>query len=318
MHWKESIELAHRRIAAHIRTTDVERSPWLEAEHAEVHLKLENFQVTGSFKARGALNKLLLLSPDERTRGVVAASSGNHGAAVAWAAGTLGAPARVFVPTYADPGKVAAIEARGAQVHVHGEDCVDTEIHARSVAEADALAYVSPYNDPDVVAGQGTLAIEMHAQCGPLDALFVAVGGGGMIGGIGAWMKAVHPTTEIIACSPAHSPAMHASMEAGMLVTPPCLETLSDATAGGIEEDALTLELCRRVVDRSLLVDESAIARAMTGILEHHHMLIEGAAAVAVAGFQQVAAEYKGRRVAIVLCGANVGIDKLQTVLHAR
>jgi threonine dehydratase len=315
MNWKDAIETARSRIAGSVRRTDVERSPWLEEGNGEVLLKLENFQVTGSFKARGALNKLLALPATERTRGVVAASSGNHGAAVAWAAGSLEIPARVFVPTYADPGKIAAIEERGATVEMHGDDCVDTEIHARALARSESLTYISPYNDPDVVAGQGTIAVELHEQCGPLDAVFVAVGGGGMIGGIGAWMKAVHPATEIIACSPAHSPAMHAAMAAGELVEAPCLETLSDATAGGIEEGALTLALCQAVVDRSVLVNEAAIAAAMKGVLAHHHMLIEGAAGVAVAGYLQIADAYRNKRVAIILCGANIGLEKLQTTL---
>ena len=237
-------------------------------------------------------------------------------AAVAWAAGRLAISARIFVPTYADPGKVAAIQSRGALVEAHGADCVATEIHARAIAETARAPYVSPYNDADVVAGQGTIAPELHAQCGPLDAVFVAVGGGGMIGGIGAWMKAVPPATEIIACSPANSPAMHRAMEAGAIVEAPCLETLSDATAGGIEEGALTGELCRAHVDRSLLVDEASIAAAIQGVLAHHHMLIEGAAGVAVAGYLQVAESYQGKRVAIVLCGANIGLEKLKGVLR--
>ena len=219
------------------------------------------------------------------------------------------------MPNYAADHKVAAIEAHGAEVRRLGDDCVITEQHARAWATEHGQTYLSPYNDARVIAGQGTIAVEMVDQIDRCDAVFVAVGGGGLISGIGAYLEARWPDAEIVACSPSESPAMHAALEAKRIVDVECHETLSDATAGGMEADAITFETCQRVVDRSILVDEAEIASALRETVAHHHMLIEGAAAVAVAGYRQCAADYAGRSVAIVLCGANIGIETLRGVL---
>ena len=176
--------------------------------------------------------------------------------------------------------------------------------------------YISPYNDPHIIAGQGTIAYELAHQIDSLDAVFVAIGGGGLISGIGAYFKAVNPNVEIIGCSPAASPAMHACLKAGRIIDVPCRDTLSDATAGGVEKDAITFELCQSVIDKSLLVGEADIAAALRWTIEHHHMLVEGAAGVALAGFNQVASQYAQKNVAIILCGANIGIDSLRKVLQ--
>jgi threonine dehydratase len=310
--WKREIEAAERRIRAFVRETPLEPIPSLGAT---VYAKLENMQVTGSFKARGGVNKLLTLTSDERARGVVAASSGNHGAAVAFGAESLNCSALVCVPTYADPAKIETIKRYGAEVQIHGNDCVETEGHARGLAQVMQQVYISPYNDPDIVCGQGTIGVELLRQLPQLDAVFVAVGGGGMISGIGAYLKACRPEIEIIACSPEQSPAMHVCLQEGLIVDVPCHDTLSDATAGGVEEGAITFELCREVIDRSLLVGEDEIRSAMVDYMRDHHMWIEGAAGVALAGFRQCAAEYSGKNVAIIICGANIGMERMKSVL---
>jgi threonine dehydratase len=281
-----------------------------------VWLKLENHQVTGSFKARGAVSKLLSLGREERSRGIVSASTGNHGAAVAYAGSRLGVETRVYVPEHADPGKVSVIRNYGAEVSHHGNDCVESEVFARGVAESSGKAYVSPYNDIDIVIGQGTIAVELLEQLPELDAVFVALGGGGMISGIGSYLKTVNPKIEVIACSPRQSPAMHECMVAGKCLDVPCHDTLSDATAGGVEDGSITVELCCKVVDRSILVEEEEIHQAMIEIISGHRMLIEGAAGTAVAGFRKVQREYADRNVAIVVCGANIGLEKLRKVLR--
>ncbi|MDP6942892.1 MAG: threonine/serine dehydratase [Myxococcota bacterium] len=309
------IERARSRIGPHVRHTPVERAPGLEAGGAEVYLKLDNLQVTGSFKARGAVNKLLSLTEAARDRGVLAASSGNHGAAVAYAAQALGCRASVCVPTYASETKIAAIRSYGATVTVVGDDCVETEIHARGLAADRGQTYISPYNDREVVCGQGTLGAELAEQVPDLDAVFVAVGGGGLIGGVGAYLKALSPRVEIVACSPARSPALHACLEAGERVDVTCDATLSDATAGGVEEGAITVPLCLEVVDTSLLVAEGAIREGMRYLLETHHTMVEGAAGVVVAAWRQVAPAYANKRVALVICGANVSAEVLRSVL---
>ncbi len=310
------IEQAAARIAPHVRRTPVERSALLSrVSGGEVYLKLENQQVTGSFKARGALNKLSSLPPAARKAGVVTASSGNHGAAVAYGSSRLDLDTQVFVPAVASRTKIELIASYGARVEVAGDDCVQTEAHARRHAERTGSAYIPPYNDREVMAGQGTVGLEIAAQLGGVDAVFTSLGGGGLIGGIGTYLKSALGRVELVAASPERSPAMHACLEAGEILDVPCFDTLSDGTAGGVEAGSITFDVCQRVIDRSVLVDEAAIAAAMKAVIEHHRMLIEGAAGVAVAGFLQSAAAYAGKRVVIVLCGANIGVDRLRQVL---
>jgi len=307
---------AENRVRDHVRVTSVELSASLSAASgAQVFLKLENYQVTGSFKVRGALNKLASLSPAVRARGVVAASAGNHGAAVAWAAGLLGSSAVVYMARSADAFRRGQVESLGAEVRVHGDDCVEAEREARSFAEAHGMTYVSPYNDPEVIAGQGTLGLELHRQVGALDAVFVALGGGGLMAGVAGALRAVGRTSRMVACSPANSPVLHASLQAGRIVDLPALPTLSDATAGGIEEGAITLARCRELVDESLLVTEEEIVASLRWMLQHQRLLLEGAAALPVAGFQQTRERWRGRSVALILCGANLNPQKLKALL---
>jgi len=307
---------AEQRIRSFVRVTPVEHSLPLSAETGcEVLLKLENFQVTGSFKARGAFNKLLVLGPAQRRGGVVAASSGNHGAGVAYGLRTLEIPGVIYVPHGASEAKVRAIASYGAEVRFAGDDCVLAEAAARAYARESGAAYISPYNDLQIVAGQGTTAVELLRQVPDLDAVFVALGGGGLIGGIAAYLKRVAPKVRIVACSPANSCVMHESVKVGRILDLPSLPTLSDGTAGGLEEDTITLPLVSELVDDFVLVDEDAIGDAMRLCIGQHHMLVEGAAGVAVGGFRARAAEYAGKKVAVVLCGGNISLDTLASVL---
>jgi threonine dehydratase len=311
-----AVAAAGRRIRAHARETPIEPSPALAAgSGASVFLKCENLQHTGSFKARGALNKVLSLAPAELARGVVTASTGNHGAAVGFALRSVGARATVFVPERASPTKLAAIARQGGEIRRHGVDSGETEIFARAHAEATGAVWISPYNDPLVIGGQGTAGVELLRQVPDLDAVFVSLGGGGLIGGIGAWLKAHAPATRVIACSPVNSAVMMRSVEAGRILTLDSLPTLSDGTAGGVEPGSITFDLVRAVVDEHVAVDEDEIAAAMRDTMEAHHMMVEGAAGVAVAGFRRQAARWSGARVAIVLCGANVSLSTLKSIL---
>jgi threonine dehydratase len=317
-----SLAPAVRRAAERLRGEVVETptvpSPWLAAAAGrEVRLKLENVQATGSFKLRGATNALQALAPAVRALGVVAASSGNHGLGVAAAGARLGAPVTVFVPATTPASKRAAIEALGAEVCVHGDDCVVTEQHARAVAAASGRAYVSPYNDLDVIAGQGTVAVELLAQWPEVQTVYVALGGGGLIGGMASFAKSVRPDVEFVACSPAASPAMAECVRAGRIVDVLCGPTLSDSTAGGVEPGAVTFEICRDLVDRYVELDEPAIADAVLGMLEHQHMLVEGAAGVAIAGClaDSVRRTRRPSRAAIVVCGANLPTATLRSLL---
>jgi threonine dehydratase len=318
MDYQREVEVAAERIAGRVRSTPVERSPILAgAGTGNVWLKLENLQLTGSFKLRGATNKILSLSEEARRRGVVAASSGNHGAAVACAAAATGCRSLVFVPETAARSKLAAIRAWGAEVRTHGDDCVLAELEARRYATAERMTYVSPYNDPRVIAGQGTLGAELADQLSGLDAIFIALGGGGLIAGVGGYLKTVWPEIRVIACSPARSAVMHASLEAGRIVEMESSPTLSDGTAGGVEPGAITFELCREIVDESVLVDEEEIRTAVRLIVGHHHTLVEGAAGVAVAGYLANRDRFAEMDVAIVLCGANIDARVLGEILGA-
>lgn len=306
---------AAARLRGHVVATPCVPAPWLAGSTgADVRLKLENVQETGSFKLRGATNALLRLPPERRAAGVVAASSGNHGLGLALAGRRLGVPVLVFVPTATPAAKVAAVRAEGAEVVAFGDDCVVTEAHARAVAERSGRTYVSPYNDPAVVAGQGTVAVELAAQWPDPEVVYVAVGGGGLVGGMAAWWKARRPDVEFVGCSPAASPAMAECVRAGRIVDVECADTLSDSTAGGVEPGAITFGLCQRLVDRWLEVDEAAIAAAIVGMLEHQHLVIEGAAAVAVAACLADRGR-RGRRAAIVVCGGNLPAARLRTLL---
>lgn len=309
------IVAAEARIRPHVRETPVVHSPALsDATGADVWLKCENLQVTGSFKIRGATNCLLALPDDQRRHGVVAASSGNHGVAVAHAGSALGIPVTVYVPEFASPAKIGAMKRLGATVVTFGTDGLDTEVEARRVAKAEWRTYISPYNDLTVVAGQGTVAVELRRQLDDISAVVVAVGGGGLIGGIAAYLKHHDRNVRIVGAQPAHSRVMIESVRAGQVVDIPSLATLSDGTAGGIEANTITFPLNRDLVNEWIEVPEDDIARAMRHAIEVEHMLIEGSAAVAVAALGRSRALLRGR-VVVVLCGANVSAARLREVL---
>ena len=310
------VEGASARLRPYVRRTPLERSARLSRElDCEVLLKLECQQLTGSFKLRGAYNKLLQLGSEECARGVLAASTGNHGLAVAHAAARLGIEALVYVPRTADPAKLEGIASAGAELRFAGEECAQAELAAREHAARDSKAYISPYNDADVIAGQGSIAIELLEQEPELAAIVVAVGGGGLAAGIGTFLQGQRPEIDLIGVSPHASAAMHAALKAGRIVEIPHAPTLSDATAGGLEPQALTFPACKRVLRELLLVEEEAILDEMRELILDHHLLVEGAAACALAGLRQVAQRYRGRSVAVVLCGANVSRQALRRVL---
>jgi threonine dehydratase len=310
------IAAAADRITPWIRRTPLDPSPcFSELTGADVHLKLENLQHTGSFKLRGAFNRLLTLTPAERRAGVVAASSGNHGAALAFAMQRLGMRGVVFVPEGTAAPKVDAIRRAGADLRFFGRDAVESENHARAFAREHGRVYVSPYNDPEVIAGQGTCGVEIGDDLPDVDAVFVAVGGGGLISGIAAWLKSRNPGVRIVSCQPKASPVMTRSIEAGQLLDLPSEPTLSDGTAGGIEHGAITFELVRELVDEYLTVSEGEIVQAMRAFIDGHHMLLEGGAGVALAGLCAAGDRWAGRRVAVVICGGNIGRDTLRRVI---
>jgi threonine dehydratase len=297
---------AELRIRPYVQDTPLVESKWLQRSGAgRVFLKLENLQTTGSFKLRGAANKLLSLTSDQARRGVVTASNGNHAMAVATMGQKLGIATEVFVSASISDLRRERIQALGATVQkVHG-DYLLAEQSARQEAEHSGRVYVSPYNDLAVIAGQGTIAVELVRQLPRLDAVFIAVGGGGLIGGIGAHLKNAAPAAEVVGCWPINSPVLYQCLQAERIVTVSEKPTLSTSTAGNLEPDTVTLPLCRDVISRRVLVSEAEILGALRQVYAQDAQLVEGAAGVALAGFRQVAAEYVGKTVVIVLCGGN-------------
>jgi threonine dehydratase len=309
---RDKINQANTKIAPHIRRTVLARSPFYSsATGAEVFFKCENLQHTGSFKVRGALNKVLSLTDEEIARGVLTASTGNHGAAVAYALGIRGALGTVYVPNGASESKLANMKRLGAEIEFFGEDSNESEMKAREVAEETGAVYVSPYNDPLVVAGQGTVGKEIFEQEPEIDAVFVSVGGGGLVSGIGGYLNAMKPGITVIGCSPVNSKVMEESVHAGRVLDLPSLPTLSDGTAGGVDRDSITFEMCREYVDEWVSVSEDEIRECLLEFIDAEHMLIEGSAAVAIASLVKSRKSFEGKKVVVVLCGANIGASKL-------
>ncbi len=313
----DAAQRASATVADIVRETPLRRSAaFSDVVGAEVYLKLENQQHTGSFKLRGATNCLLSLSPEQRDKGCVVASSGNHGAAVAYAMRELDTSGVIFVPEQTSTAKVDAIRSFGGDVRFFGTDGLDTEQHAREYAQANGMYYISPYNDAAVIAGQGTCGVEIIREQADIDAVFIAVGGGGLISGVGSVLKSHNTGIRIYACQPEASAVMTKSIAAGHILDMPSEATLSDGTAGGIESDAITFDLCREVVDEFFLVDEQQIAAAMKQYFESEGQEIEGAAGVAIAAMLEQHETVLGQKVVVVVCGGNVTKATFQSVLQ--
>ncbi|CAI1112650.1 L-threonine dehydratase catabolic TdcB [Serratia liquefaciens] len=310
-HLFDAIVSAHQQLRPQVRVTPLERSVLLSQRlGCELFLKCDHLQPTGSFKFRGASNKLRLLSEEQRQRGVIAASSGNHGQAMALAGKLMGVEVKVYAPETAAAIKLDTIRALGAQVELVAGDALNAEQAGEKAAQEQGKVYVSPYNDEQVIAGQGTCGMELVEQQPDLDAVFVAVGGGGYISGIGSVLQQLSPKTQLIACWPENATSMYSALEAGHIFPVEEQDTLSDCTAGGVEPDAITFPLCQQLIDRKVLVSETEIKQAMRQIAVSDRWIIEGAAGVALAAAIKLAPEFQGKKVAVVLCGKNIVLEK--------
>ena len=281
-----------------------------------VLLKREDQQPVFSFKLRGAYNKMANLPAAERARGVIAASAGNHAQGVALAAQRLACEATIVMPVTTPHIKIAAVEARGAKVVLHGDSYSDAYEHAIELQKRSGATFVHPYDDPDVIAGQGTIGMEILRQCqGPLDAIFVAIGGGGLIAGVGAYVKRVRPDVRIVGVQPEDSDAMARSLEAGRRVTLPHVGLFADGVAVkrvGRE----TFRLAREVVDEVVRVDTDATCAALKDVFEDTRSILEPAGALAVAGVKSWVGRHrtKDRTYVAIACGANMNFDRLRFV----
>lgn len=285
---------------------------------AEVRLKREEVQPTGAFKTRGAHNKVGLVSEARPEAALVTASSGNHGIAVATAATRHGMRLTVLVGRSISPAKLErlrALETSRITVELTGNDTDDAEAEARRRDDAGHAIYIPPYNDPDVIAGQATVGVEILERWPDVDTIVVPIGGGGLIAGIGLWVKAVKPGVRLIGVQPAASPPMYAHFETGAVDAMPIAPTLADGVAGNIERDSITWKLCRQLVDDVVVVEEDAIADAMRWALDVPHVLLEGSAVLGIAVLRGGQIDVADRRVAVVTTGRNVSAETLRSVL---
>lgn len=312
--YDEALE-AEQRIRPYIRETPLEYSPHLsQIGEGHVHLKLENYQKTGSFKLRGALNKLLSLTSEQKKKGIITASSGNHGIATAYGLKRFNIAGKIYLPKTASLAKVNALRATGAQIEFFGAECVLAEIQARKTAEKEGKEYVSAYNDVKIIGGQATVGIEILNQIKDLDSVLVPVGGGGLIAGVAGYLKSINPSIEIIGCQPLNSPVMYESVKAGHIIDMVSLPTLSEGSAGGIEGGSLTFPLCQKYVDDYILVTEDEIKEAIRTVFLKQYMIIEGAAALSVASYLKEKKRFYGKKAVLILSGSKLSQEALRTI----
>jgi threonine dehydratase len=309
------IREAYERIRGDIERTPLEYSEPLSRETgAKVFIKWECEQTTGSFKLRGALNKLRSLAPEDRAKGVVSASTGNHGLAISHASRLEGVALKLFLPETVAEIKKKRIEAMGIDVEVRGASCDRAEAIARDFAAKNGRVFVSPYNDWDIVFGAGTVGLEIAADAPAFDEVLVPVGGGGLIAGIAAFLRSARPGARIVGVEPETSAFMAASLAAGRLVEIDERPSIADAVAGGIEPGAITFPLCRDLVDAIETVPEPLIARAMALVYKRHGKIIEGAGALPFAALLHRAEAHRGRAVVAVVSGQNIARERFREV----
>jgi threonine dehydratase len=310
------VEAARARLRGAVTETPCAYSRTLsDLTGTQCWVKLENLHMTGSFKERGAANFLLQLEGDSRARGVVAASAGNHGLAVAFHAARLGIPASIVMPEWAPLIKVTSARRHGAEVILAGADFEEAYAHAQALAADRGLAFVHPFDDEQIVAGQGTLGLELLAQQPDLDAVLVAVGGGGLVAGVAVAIKARRPEVRVIGVQAAALPAMRAALDKGRRVTLPPAATLADGIAVR-QVGSLTFELARKLVDDVVTVEEEELANAALLLLEIEKTVAEGAGAAPLAALVNRPLGLGGARVALVLSGGNIDVTMLARIIE--
>jgi threonine dehydratase len=304
------IALARYRLAPYLQPTPIEAAPDLGDN---IWLKLENTNKTHSFKIRGALNAMLNLSEDARKRGILAASSGNHAQGIACAAWLLGARARILMPTHTPKRKVNGVRRWGAEAVLFGATYDDAEAEARRLERDEGNPFVSPYNDPFVVAGAGTTGMEIVEALPTVERVLVPASGGGLISGVAVALKSLRPAAEVIAVCAESAPAPYNWLHNTQL--PQVWDTLAEALSGEIERGSITFDLMKRYVDRAVLVSEQAIAKSMRWMADIQGWMIEGGGAVGIAALQTEAVPIDGKHTVIIVSGGNVDGETLRKVL---
>ena len=294
----------------------VESIPLSQLTGAHIYCKLDYLQRTGSFKERGARNALLQLTAAERARGVIAASAGNHALGVAYHSALLGIPVTVVMPKFAPLIKVSNCRHLGATVLLHGADLSAARVEAEAIARRDGLAFIHPFDNEQVIAGQGTIALEILEQTNAVQAIVAPVGGGGLLAGIGIVVEAQKPEVRVVGVEPAHAACLTAALAADAPVPVPLSSTLADGLAVA-QVGALPFAVLRRVVDQVVTVDEAAIALSVLRLIELEKSVVEGAGAAPLAAFLSGKLDaLKGKVVVLVLCGGNIDVTLLDRVIE--
>ncbi|SPF43861.1 L-threonine dehydratase catabolic TdcB [Candidatus Sulfotelmatobacter kueseliae] len=310
------IQAALGKIRADIRVSPCPRSEAFSGlTHNTIFLKLDNQQRTGAFKERGALNKLLTLNPEERARGVIAASAGNHAQGVAYHAGRHGIRARIFMPLPTPLTKVSATRAYGAEVVLDGANYDEAFAKAVENARQDGLTLIHAFDDDTVIAGQGTLGLEILEQHPSIEVIVAPIGGGGLIGGIGCAVKESNPKVRVFGVQPAKLPSMKAAVAEGKPVTLKAATTIADGIAVRRAGDR-TLPLVQKYVDDIVTVEEEEIANAILLLLEREKTLAEGAGAAALAAVLNRKLPLEGKKVAVLVCGGNIDVTLLARIIE--
>jgi threonine dehydratase len=278
-------------------------------------LKLENLQITNSFKPRGAFNKLLHLSAEERDKGIITASAGNHGQAVAFAAQKLGYAARIVVPETTPRIKIDGIRKYGADLVLFGESYDEAEKKAKELARKDGCAYISPYDDELIIAGHGTIGLEIAEALPNVDTVVVPVGGGGLISGICVAVKSLKPNVQVFGVQSEASPVMYESLKAGKIVHAQKAETIAEGLSGGIEKGSITFKIAQECVDEMLLVREETIRRAVYVLWSTENQIAEGSGAAAIAPILENKSLFAGKTVVAVVTGGNIDDKLFQSIL---
>ena len=302
----DDFKKAHKSISPYINYTPLIHSLAL-SKNLEVYLKLECLQVTGSFKLRGATNKLLSLTNEQKNKGVIAVSTGNHGKGVAHAAKQIGIKSTIFMSSMVPEHRKKAIESLGAKVEIIGNNSDEADLYAREFAKKNNITLVHPFDDLDVITGQGTVGLEMLEAMPDIDSVIIPTSGGGLIGGIALAIKLQKPNVKIIATSMKRGPSMYESLKAGKPVDVKEEETLADCLGGSIGlENQYTFGICKDVIDDFILIDEPKIAEGIKFNFEKHKLVTEGAAATSIMAVKDQLSSHFGKNTICLLCGGNI------------
>jgi threonine dehydratase len=312
------IQDARNTIRDEVKKTPLVRSQYLSGlSGSDVYLKLENLQVTNSFKIRGALNRMMKLTAEEGARGVIAASSGNHAQAVGIGAEKLGLNATVVVPAATPRIKVEKIRKHRVELIVHGENYDIAERYARKLAAERGLTFVSAYNDPLVVAGQGTVGLEILEELPTVDSIVVPVSGGSILSGIAIVAKNLKPGVEVLGAQPENVAAMYHCLKAGKIIQIPLKPTIADGLDGNIEQGCITLEPIQKYVDEILLFDEDTIKKMIRLLWEKEKQVVEASGAIAVAPIAETPKRFAGKQTVAVITGGNIDDKVFESILSS-